>query len=81
LLYAFIIILTDFWRETLSAIAQIPDPIQIPKTMTTQQIFILLPTAASAVSLQEKGMRRKAAEAADAAAARLERRERKRAEL
>jgi len=49
--------------------------------MTTQQIFILLPTAASAVSLQEKGMRRKAAEAADAAAARLERRERKRAEL
>jgi len=72
-LHAFFIILTDFWRETLSTIAQISDHIQIPKTMTT--------TAASAVSLQEKGMRRKAAEAADAAAARLERRERKRAEL
>jgi len=93
LLFALVILLTKMLKEASSTLAQIPDPIRIHKTNDNSDpanlnthAHVSSPSndsrsAASAFTLREKGMRRKAAAAADAAAVRLERRERKRNEL
>ena len=93
LLCALVILFCNLLKDTSASLAQLRDPVRVSKTEDFDDPADLhtpahvsstengLPTAASAVSLQEKGLRRKAAAAAAAAAARIEQRERRKGEL